>query len=154
MDDDTPLKDLIPNVHCTDVDTIFGNQTHIDLVDCRQSLGIHAASSSRVVQQLHQTPSRTLVDLYCTGGVRRAAQQRRSLNLEGLRARDLRTNKPDGSPWDLRRREDRDLAVQLVKTLEPLVAISSPPCTAFSTWNTHLIYARMPAQRVDELLRR
>ena len=54
MDDDTLLKDLIPNDPCTDVDSIFGNQTHIDLVDCLQSLGINAVSTTRFVQQRHQ----------------------------------------------------------------------------------------------------
>ena len=92
------------------------------------------------------------MEFYGTGNLCQAARNRRSLNLQGLRALDLRCNKPDGTPWDFRRREDRDLAVHSIETEKPLVIIGCPPCTAFSSWNTHMNYARMPADRVDAML--
>ena len=92
------------------------------------------------------------MELYGTGTICEAALNRRGLNLEGINALDLRTKKPDGSPWDFRKREDRDLAIHLVETQRPLVVIGSPPCTAFSSWNVIMNYARMPLHKVDELL--
>ena len=152
VDDNTLLKDLIAHDPGNDVDSIFGNQDHIDLADCLQSMGINAISATRFVQKLHHKPSRTFMEFYGAGGLCKTAQRRRSLNIDGLRALDLRTHKPDGTAWDFRRREDRDLAIHLVKTLKPLVVIGSPPCTAFSNWNTHLNFANMQAHKSDEII--
>lgn len=90
---------------------------------------------------------------YGAGGLCEAATRKRSLNVEGLGALVLRTHKPHGSQWDLRRREDRDLATHLVDTLKQILVFGSPPCAAFNSWNIHLDFEDMPANKIDEFTR-
>ena len=56
---------------------------------------------------------------------------RRSLNVNGLRALDLRTTKPNGSPWDFSVASDHQLARAMVENEKPTWMIGSPPCTFF-----------------------
>ena len=55
---------------------------------------------------------------------------------------DLRTLKPDGTPWNFDLREDRRLAREMVDMEEPTWVIGSPPCTAFRLWNTAMNYPK------------
>ena len=48
-------------------------------------------------------------------------------------ALDLRTLKPDGSPWNFSDPADRKYALQLVRDRKPRWVIGSPPCTMFSS---------------------
>ena len=80
--------------------------------------------------------------------VSEANRTRRSLNCEGLRAFDLRTNKPDGCPWNVDKREDRKLARQTIAGDDPEWIIGSPPCTAFSTWSRQMNDRKMPVDKV------
>ena len=80
------------------------------------------------------------------------ANNRQDLNLRGLDALDLRTNKPDGSPWDLSRREDQALAEAMVVEQKPKWLIGSPPCTPWCSLNQHLNYPKMDPARVQQLM--
>ena len=77
---------------------------------------------------------------------------RRTLNLQGLAALDLRTCKDDGTPWNFDKASDRQLATHMVLTLKPTWVIGSPPCTAFTRLNTQWNYPRMDPQKVREKL--
>ena len=70
------------------------------------------------------------------------------LNLEGLRALDLRTQKPNGNPWDFTIRADRRLARELIDRDQPDWLIGSPPCTAFNIWNYAMNYPKMDKEKV------
>ena len=88
-----------------------------------------------------------------TGGlIAEANKQRCSLNVEGLRAFDLRTNKPDGSPWNFNVRADRRLAREMIHADEPEWIIGSPPCTAFCIWNGQMSYRKMPVEKVKQAI--
>ena len=79
------------------------------------------------------TGATTFMEVYDQGTiVSEANRTRRSPNCEGLRAFDLRTNKPDGCPWNVDKQEDRKLARQMIANHDPEWIIGSPPCTAFS----------------------
>ena len=75
------------------------------------------------------------------------------MNLEGLCALDLRTLKPNGLPWDFTKKQDRRLAIQLVKERKGKWLIGSPPCTPFSTWNTGVNSVRSDPEKGRRALR-
>ena len=80
--------------------------------------------------------SPTFFEVYGQGNLVKASHGiRRNLNINGLRALDLRTTKPDGTPWDFSTSADRRLAKQLVETEKPTWIVGCPPCTFFSAWN-------------------
>ena len=57
----------------------------------------------------------TFMEMYGQGTVVTEAKRNRlSLSCDGLRPFDLRTNKPDGCPWNLNNRENRQLASQMI----------------------------------------
>ena len=91
----------------------------------------------------------TFMKMYGQGTfVSEANRPRRSLNCEGLRAFDLRTSKPDGSPWNVDGRKDRKLARQMITDDDPEWIIGPPPCTAFSIWNRQMNDRKMPVDKV------
>ena len=91
------------------------------------------------------------MELYGQGRIIEASSGcRRNLNIQGLAALDLRTHKPDGSPWDFNLASDRQLALQLLDELKPVWVIGSPPCTAFSKLNLNLNFPKMPPEKVKE----
>ena len=65
--------------------------------------------------------------------------------MDGLRAFDLRTKKPNGQAWDLFKSSDRREARIFVEEEKPAWIIGCPPCTFFSKWN------KMDPARVEEL---
>ena len=78
----------------------------------------------------------TVFEVYGHGTIVDASHGlRRSLNVNGLRALDLRTTKPNGAPWDFSLASDRQLARSMIETEKPTWVIGSPPCTFFSAWN-------------------
>ena len=84
------------------------------------------------------------LELYGRGSiVRQANASRRDLNAVGLDALDLRTSKPDGSPWNFAKRSDRKMARDLIDQKRPDFIIGSPPCTACCVWNQHLNFKRV-----------
>ena len=56
-------------------------------------------------------PPTTFVEMYGRGSINlEANNSRRNLGLKGIGALDLRTTKPDGTPWDFTKRSDRRIA--------------------------------------------
>ena len=95
----------------------------------------------------------SFMEIYGRGSIMKEANgPRRALNIEGLAALDIRTFKPDGSPWDFNRRSDRNLARSLIDERQPTWIIGSPPCTSFSIWNQNLNFKNMPKEKVRELI--
>ena len=74
------------------------------------------------------------------------------MNVHGLRVMDLRTTKPDGSPWDFSCKQDRDLAYRMVQDEDPDWIVGAPPCTDFSSLNFGLNFPKMPAEEVQRRL--
>ena len=95
-------------------------------------------------------PDATLLEVYGEGSFCKEAEtSRRNLNLKGLGALDLRTLKPDGTPWNFCRKKDRIEARHLIKRKKPEWVIGSPPCISFSLWNKALNYSKMDPKEVE-----
>ena len=126
----------------------------MDTVDRMQSALIGAgtdpdAAKYFVEHILGLSNATTFVEMYGQGSiVSEANTKRRSLNLRGLNAFDLRTCKPDGAPWNFNVKEDRHLARRFIKENDPEWIIGSPPCTAFGIWNRQINYRKMDADKV------
>ena len=58
--------------------------------------------------------------------VQEAARARRSLNLQGFRAMDLRTMRDDGTPWDLNTKEHSHDTRRLLSSENPAWLIGNP----------------------------
>lgn len=95
----------------------------------------------------------TFIEMYGCGGINREANgARRKLNVTGLGACDLRTTKPDGTPWNFLNKGDRRQAMRLVDGLKPDFVIGSPPCTPFCSWNVHMIFRKMKQANVYKMV--
>ena len=93
----------------------------------------------------------TFMEVFGGGAIcREANRSRRNLNLKGLQAMDLRTTKPNGEVWNFDLRADRRLAREMIDQEEPTWIIGSPPCTAFSLWNTAMNYPKAVAKGKSE----
>ena len=132
------------------------------LVDVLQTLGVSAADATmyavRAVKNKPKQPTQfgsyqpTMIEIYGHGTIVNASHGcRRNLNVNGLHALDLRTQKPDGEPWDFSKSSDRRLAKSMVAELKPTWVIGSPPCTFFSAWNQGINHRKMDPARVEEL---
>ena len=89
------------------------------------------------------------MEMYGQGTILSEADRtRRSLNCEGLKAFDLRTDKPDGCPWNFDKREGRTLTSQVITDDDSEWITGSPPCTAFSIWNRQMMHRKMPIDKV------
>ena len=99
-----------------------------------------------------KTYNPTLFEVYGHGTIVDASHGiRRSLNVNGLRALDLRTTKPNGVAWDFSLASDRQLAQSMVETEKPTWIIGSPPCTFYSAWNQGINLRKMHPERVEKL---
>ena len=100
------------------------------------------------------SPSKaTFMDIYGRGSIcREANQSRRDLDVAGLGACDPGKSKPDGAPWDFSKKDDRKLARDLVRKLEPDFIVGSPPCTAYCAWSQHMNYPKMDPGHVRTLV--
>ena len=94
----------------------------------------------------------TFMEVYGKSIFDQAQIARRSLNVQGLGALDLRTTKPDGSPWNFCLREDRKLARQMIERQNPDWIVGAPPCTPFSIWNHGINFKRMDKSKVEKML--
>ena len=83
--------------------------------------GVSAEAASNFVHRIMGNENATtFMEMYRQGSlVAKANKQRPSLNVDGLRAFDLRTNKPDGFPWNFDVRADRRLAHEMIHADEP-----------------------------------
>ena len=120
------------------------------MVDHLKVLGVpDQIARDKIMSMRSQRPAATFTEVYGGGAIVDCANHaRRSLNLKGLRALDLRTTKPDGTPWDFTVRADRRLARQLIDADDPDWLIGSPPCTPFSIWNYAMNYPKMSKEKV------
>ena len=132
------------------------------MVDVLQTLGVSPGDATMfAVGAVKNTPKQpsmygtyqpTMFELYGHGTLVNASHGcRRNLNVNGLHALDLRTQKPDGEPWDFSKSSDRQLAKSMVDELKPTWVIGSPPCTFFSAWNQGINHRKMDPVRVEEL---
>ena len=97
--------------------------------------------------------SPTFMEIYGRGRILEAAHGcRRNLNITGLDALDLRTSKPDGSPWNFDLPGDRREARRLVETQKPTWLVGYPPCTAFTRLNVQWNYHKMDPRRVEQMI--
>lgn len=79
--------------------------------------------------------------------------RRRNVNIQGLSALELRTNKPDSTPWDFNTSAERRLAKAMVVEQEPAWLAGSPPCTPCCLLNANCNYSELPTHVVEEQLR-
>ena len=115
--------------------------------------GVEPKISSLKAKDLTSPGDATFMEIYGRGSsCREANQSGRDLNVAGLGALDLRTSKPNGTPWHFSKRDDRKLARDLVRKLEPYFIVGSPPCTAYCARNKHMNYPKMDPERVRKLV--
>ena len=107
-------------------------------MDILQCLGVDVVDSanycSKVIRDVPvcatrfgETYNPTFFEVYGQGNILRAPHGgRRNLNLNGLRAIDLRTMKPRGEPWDFNKASNRREARKYVEEEKPTWLIGSP----------------------------
>ena len=107
-----------------------------DIADYRMVDALIAAGVAWTCAELHTNTvcaikNRTsFVEVYGRGHITAQADgPRRSLNITGLNALDLRTYKANGEPWDFSKKGDRVEAETLIEVRKPTWVIGSPPCT-------------------------
>ena len=71
-------------------------------------------------------------ELYGQGRMLKMANNMRDVIVDGLNARDLITNRPDGLPWDFNDDNKRKRAMKMLKDQQPTLLVGSPMCRAFS----------------------
>ena len=120
----------------------------LSVVNMLQTLGADALDATRFAARISRPKHRTtVVEVYGTGNLVRLSHGRmRNLNVAGLNAFDLRTQKPNGEPWDFRKRSDRQMAYRYIREHCPGWLIGSPPCTPFSQWNLGVNKKKMDPQ--------
>ena len=84
-------------------------------------------AATRYVCSIKRHDPVSFMEIYGQGRIVNMANNLRGMNVTGLNALDLRTNRPDGTPWDFRIKAHRDLAEQLVRDSKPLWLIGCPP---------------------------
>ena len=65
------------------------------------------------------------------------------LNVQGLRALDLRTTKPDGEPWKFLLRAGRHPAYMIAEMDDPDWITGAPPCTDVCRLNVNLNFGKI-----------
>ena len=133
--DDVLLKDLADGPVATIVNEDKKAKSFVDMIDVLQIIGVDPVCSLRFACSLNKSDHATFMEIYGQGRIVQMANNRRDLNMQGLDALDLRTNKPSGEAWDFRKKSDRQEAENLVRERRPMWLIGSPPCTAFSSFN-------------------
>lgn len=81
-----------------------------------------------------------------------ATARRRSVNVTGLAAFDLRTLRGDGQPQDFRIPSHRQDALDLIDSLQSTWVSGSPPCTAFCQLNARLNFKNMKPEDVQVMM--
>ena len=109
------------------------------IADNLQTLGVEPEVSVGYASDLVRRSRRPgFIEVYGRGGFLEANLQLPSLNIDGLAALDLATQKPSGMPWDFGKASDRKLAVKLCESMDPEWIILSPQCTMCSLLNQQL----------------
>ena len=154
----TPLDDANHKDHNTyeDVDATFTNSDYVNMLDLRQQLGVNHVHACRFANRIKKKRGdgkrSTFFEWYGRGNMVGTANRRRSLNCDGLCALDLRSLKPNGMPWDVRRAEDRAEAGRLQDEEDPDWVIGSPPCTGWCILNWNLNFQKLTADHVANIM--
>ena len=98
----------------------------VRMVEPLNQLGVDLLDAQTYVDSISSAPG-TFVKVCGRGSIRNEARRLQKLNLTGLAAMDLRTDKPDGSPWDVCKRSDRELAGSMIAEHDPDFVIGAPP---------------------------
>ena len=153
MDDDLVAEESDHNP-LADTDDMVSQVLMTSVMDCLQTLGVSSveacAYAASVVKSCRKPV--TFGEVYGRGKILADANNRPSLNVHGLFALDLTTNKPDGTPWDFNERADRLMAIDLIDRLKPMWLILSPPCTSFCLLNRNINYPKMDPIKVQQLI--
>ena len=143
-------------------DLVDNSEDHVmsPLMDLLQCLGASASGSANYCAKvIKNSPKRitqfgnaynpTFFEMYGQGNIVQASHGvRRNLNVNGLRAFDLRTCKPTGEAWDFNKASDRQEARKYVEEEKPTWVIGCPPCTFFSLWNQSMNHRKMPPEKI------
>ena len=127
------------------------------MMDVLQTLGVDPQEANRFcVKAIHSANmpvDPNFIEVYGTGNIVNMANGvLRNLNVDGLDAFDLRTNKKDGTAWDFCKASDRKEAMDYVRNVKPTWVVGSPPCTAFSALQG-LNFSKMPRDKVEKILK-
>ena len=132
------------------------------IMDVLQTFGVSAAEAanycSRVIKNRPIMPitfgelyKPSCFEVYGQGNIVNASHGCcRDLNIDGLRAIDQRTLKPNGVAWDFNKAPDRRKARRYVEEEKPTWVIGFPPCTFFARWNQGLNHKKTNPKVVEE----
>ena len=114
-----------------DIADIFGefsdNEDERQVASALYLCGVSEEMARKKAKDVVNPNEATFFEMYGRGEVvRQANTTRRDLNVVGLEAMDLRTTKPDGTPWNFCLRKDRKLAMQMLDEKNPFFVIGSP----------------------------
>ena len=148
VDVDSP-EDVVADLFMSDAED-EGNQ----MLDALMLAGVDPPAANLFAARVSPSSRpETFFEVYGRGSiVAEALKQRRSLNVQGLHAMDLRTQRPDGTPWNFLLKEHRHDARRLQMEMKPTWLIGSPPCTPWSIWNVGINYRKMDPSVVSRML--
>ena len=143
---DAPMREAEPGpVHMEPDDDVYKAQAAdvfmddsnddedlVRMVESLNQLGVDDLLDAQAYVDGISSVPRTFVKVYGRGGICDDAGRLRKLNSTSLAVMDLCTNKPNGSPWDFSKRNDRELARSMIAEEDPDFVIGAPPCTDFS----------------------
>ena len=137
-----------------DVDAIYSQVEYACMIDLLQQLNVDVADATRFANAVRKQQG-TFVEMFGRGKIVEAAAHgsRRAWNIEGLAALDLRTVKPNGEPWNVNRKSDRDLAEHMQDEQRPDFIIGSPPCGPFCKFNCAVNFHRMGEKTIQNIIK-
>ena len=148
-----PLHEVIPPDYMDVNEDVDDSLLDDPMVSYLTSLGCCPVEAKARVSAMLDTKPTTFIEMYGRGSINHCANHsRRNLGLKGVGALDLRTNKPDGTPWNFSLRADRRLARKFIEEEDPDWIIGSPPCTSFSNWNHGMNFRKMEPHRVQQMI--
>ena len=109
------------------------------------------------INAIEQREKASVMEVFGSGSVTTAADRRKSMNIVGLDAMDIRNMKPTelgDETWDFSRRRDRKQALELQRSKKPTWLIGSPPCTDWCTFNQRWNFPKMDPKKVEGRMRR
>ena len=143
--DNLSLVDLVNDVQpvVASIAPVEDAVTYGGLANVLQILGVGPVATKRYTCSIKQHDPVNVMEPYGRGRICKLANGMRDMNIVGLDALDLRSNRPDGAPWDFKINERREYAEQLVRDKTPRRRVGCPPCVAWSTLNQGLNYEWM-----------
>ena len=146
-------EDDVADLFMDDFDDSMFDDPAAPMVEALRMAGVQEDTARTcALTMMSLTPPSTFVEVYGTSIFDHNLMSRRNLNIEGLRSFDLRSLKPDGTPWNFMKRSDRKLARRMINEQDPDWVIGAPPCTAFSIWNHGINFKKMDPETVRQML--